>query len=209
MPLAFYALGRGLGMGFLNKISISVKIWIVVSLMATGIGIVAYAGLSSAAKLSDSMAKVSGGTVLRMEKLAMIGLEARQTRTRHFQYLAATSDDKREKLLAGIDEAAENVRSASNDYLKLSTDPVDKANAEKMLQGFNDYVEAAKPIKELSEPARKTRRLSLWTAKFGQSSWTSSRQLMKRWASGTARKQPSFMHRARRFESQARALLSV
>ena len=138
----------------LNKISISVKIWLVVGLLVLGNLVVSFAGLSSAAKISANMERVSGGTVPRMEKLALIGLEARQTRTRHFQYLAATSDEKRAKLIKGIAEAADNVRKGTGDYLALSTDPTDRANAQKMLDGFNRYVDAAAPIQQLQEAGK-------------------------------------------------------
>lgn len=138
-------------MGFLNRITLPVKLWLVVGLMATGIGVVAYAGLSSANKLADSMAKVSGGTVPRMEQLGLIGLHARSMRTRQFQYLAATTDERRAKLLAQIDEAIADTQKGIDEYTKLARNPEDKKNVSLIGEYWAAYIEASKPLASMRD----------------------------------------------------------
>lgn len=133
-------------MGFLNKISLSVKLWLVVAVMSTGIGVVAFAGLSSANKLADSMEQVSSGTVPRMEQLGLIGLHGRSMRTRQFQYLAVTTDERREKLLSQIDEAIADTQKGIDEYTKLASDPADKKNVSEINEFWAAYVEASKPL---------------------------------------------------------------
>lgn len=136
-------------MGFLNKISLSVKLWLVVAVMATGIGVVAFAGLSSADKLADSMDEVSIGIVPRMEQLSLIGLHARSMRTRQFQFLAATDDERREKLIGQIDEAVGDTQKGIDAYAKLATKPEDKANIAAVTEAWKAYSEGSKGLAQV------------------------------------------------------------
>lgn len=136
-------------MGFLNKISLSVKLWLVVAVMATGIGVVAFAGLSSADKLADSMDEVSMGIVPRMEQLSLIGLHARSMRTRQFQFLAATDDERREKLIGQIDEAVADTQKGIDAYAKLATKPEDKANIASVAEAWKAYSQGSKGLAQV------------------------------------------------------------
>lgn len=143
-------------MKFLSNISLAMKFWLIVGLFSVGIGIVAWSGLLSAARLGQNMTQVSKGQVPRLQVIAEIGVQARTMRTRHFQFLAATAPDRRAKLWGEIQESDESTEKAIQDYAKLATDPADKENAKQLEIFWRSYADGAKPLQSVLEKQGET-----------------------------------------------------
>ncbi|HLK14535.1 MAG TPA: methyl-accepting chemotaxis protein [Fimbriimonadaceae bacterium] len=124
----------------MNRLTLSKKLWLVVSLFCVGIAVVAIGGLASAAKLAVSMHDVSVGTVPRMNLIAKIGVDARTARTRHFQYLASNTDERHAKLWKEIGDADVDTKKDMDAYAKLAVSKADKDNLALLKQQWASYM---------------------------------------------------------------------
>lgn len=138
-------------MGFLSKISISVKLWLVVGVMTAGIVVVAAAGLTSASKLGENMDHVSNKVVPQMRELSSIGLTARSTRTRQYQLLLMEDKSQWPAQIADIDDAAQKTDASIEAYAKLASHPEDKENLASLRKAWTTYVAGTKALPQIIE----------------------------------------------------------
>jgi len=132
------------------KISLAKKLWAIVALFCLGLAIVTIGGMVSAGRLASSLETLSGKTVPKLNIIAKLGIDARTVRTRHFQYLAATTDDRRAKLWKEIGEADVDTRKDIDDYEKLADSQSDTEFIAKLRSSWNAYMAPAGQLDKIT-----------------------------------------------------------
>jgi methyl-accepting chemotaxis protein len=138
-------------MNLINRISLAKKLWIVIGLFCLGIAVVSYSALRSQNQLSDITTELTSETLPRMNVIGEIGYISRSVRARHFQYLAATDQEAKDKLWKGIAEYDADTHAALDKYTKLATTAKDKATAKKLQEQWLTYGDPGMKLKEVRE----------------------------------------------------------
>ncbi len=138
-------------MNLINKISLAKKLWIVIGLFCVGIGVVSYSALRSQNQLAAITSELTEQTLPRMNAIGEIGYISRSVRARHFQFLAATSEEAKDKLWKGIAEYDADTRKALNKFKALAESDKDKKTAKKLQEQWLAYTDPGMKLKETLE----------------------------------------------------------
>lgn len=138
-------------MNVLKNISVAAKLWSLVSVFCLAILIVSGSGYLISTAQSERMRQIAYEVVPRLEKVAVIGVEARSMRSRQFQYLAADDPERRSELAKQWLESADDAQKAIDEYTALATDPTDKKHAEELAGFWKSYVEGSTQVEVIAK----------------------------------------------------------